>query len=101
MSSLQASPHKISHFAYKIPKTIALHYLLPHSPPFFTCPRAWYVSRERMIFVDINHGLLVLGISRDHRRPVGGVMRINRLRSLRFGRCPSESFVALRKSSPS
>ena len=24
MSSLQASPHKISHFAHKIPKTIAL-----------------------------------------------------------------------------
>ena len=29
-----------------------------------------------MIFVDINHGLLVLGISRHHQRPAGWVTRL-------------------------
>ena len=48
MSSLQASPHKISHFAHKIPKTIALTTIsrLIHRPFSLVLVRGMCLARE-------------------------------------------------------
>ena len=48
MSSLQASPHEISHFAHKIPKTIELHSIsrLIHHPSSPVLVRGMCLARE-------------------------------------------------------
>ena len=48
MSSLQVSPHKISHFAHKIPKTIALTTIscLIHHPSSPVLVRGICLTRE-------------------------------------------------------
>ena len=48
MSSLQASPYKISHFAHKIPKTIALTTIsrLIHRPSSPVLVRGMCLARE-------------------------------------------------------